>query len=266
MGRVDGQFVVNPTIRQAENSDMHLVVAGTQDAVMMVEAGAKEVPEEQMLEAIMYGHSVVQEIVAFIEDFRNEALAMGLAHEKMEIAEPEINSEMAEAILAKAEADIRAAVLHCSTEKLTKKEREAYIDGVMSNLQTTYLEQFPENPREVMSLIEKAEKKVVRRIITHDKLRIDGRAVDEVRPITVDAGVLPRTHGSGLFTRGQTQILTVATLGCVSEEQILDGLGLDETKRYMHHYNFPPFSTGETKPMSHQDVVRLVMVPWPRGL
>ncbi len=249
VGRIDGQYVVNPVVRQAEVSDMHLVVAGTDDAVMMVEAGAKEVPENEMLEAIMFGHRTVQEIVQFIEQFRADALAMGLAFEKMDIAEQEVDPTLTEAILANAEDAIRQAVLHCSSEKLTKKEREAYLDEVMANLKTTYLEQFPDNPKEVLLLIEKAEKKVVRRIITHDKLRIDGRAIDEIRPISVEVGVLPRTHGTGLFTRGQTQILSVATLGSVSEEQILDGLGIEETKRYMHHYNFPAFSTGETKPM-----------------
>lgn len=249
VGRVDGQFVINPMVRQAENSDMHLVVAGTDDAVMMVEAGAKEVPEDQMLEAIMFGHDEVKKIVNFIEEFRNEALKLGLAHEKMVIPEQEYEPALKEAILPKAEEMIREAVLRCSTERLTKKEREAYLDEVMSNLQQTMLEQFPDNPKEVMGLIEKAEKQVVRRIITHDKLRIDGRAIDEIRPISVEVGVLPRTHGTGLFTRGQTQILSVATLGSISEEQILDGLGLEESKRYMHHYNFPPFSTGETKPM-----------------
>ncbi|MCL5289941.1 MAG: polyribonucleotide nucleotidyltransferase, partial [Firmicutes bacterium] len=249
VGRVDGQFVVNPVVRQAENSDMHLVVAGTDDAVMMVEAGAKEVPEDQILEAIMFGHNVVQQIVKFVENFRNEALAMGLAHEKMEVPEPEMDAALVDAISQKSEEVIREAVLHCSRENLVKKEREAYMDAVFAELKETFLEQFPDNPREVMMLIEEAEKKVVRRIITHDKLRIDGRAIDEIRPISVDVGVLPRTHGTGLFTRGQTQILSVATLGSISEEQILDGLGLEETKRYMHHYNFPPFSTGETKPM-----------------
>ncbi|SHF24137.1 polyribonucleotide nucleotidyltransferase [Desulforamulus putei DSM 12395] len=249
VGRVDGQFVINPVVRQAENSDMHLVVAGTDDAVMMVEAGAKEVPEDQILEGIMFGHEVVKEIVQFIEDFRQEALSMGLAQEKMVIPEPEVDTAMEEAILPKAEGVIREAVLHCSREKLSKKEREAYMEEVLTGLQETFLEQFPDNPKEIMMLIEKAEKKVVRRMITHDKLRIDGRAIDEIRPISVEVGVLPRTHGTGLFTRGQTQILSVATLGSISDEQILDGLGLEESKRFMHHYNFPPFSTGETKPM-----------------
>ncbi|AEF94340.1 Polyribonucleotide nucleotidyltransferase [Desulfotomaculum nigrificans CO-1-SRB] len=249
VGRVDGQFVINPVVQQAENSDMHLVVAGTDDAVMMVEAGAKEVPEDQILEAIMFGHEVVKEVVKFIDDFRVAALELGLAQEKMVIPEPEYDPAIVEVVLPKAEEVIREAVLYCSREKLTKKDREAYMEEVMTNLQTSFLEQFPENEKDIMDLIEKAEKKVVRRIITHDKLRIDGRAIDEVRPISVEVGVLARTHGSGLFTRGQTQILTVATLGCVSDEQILDGLGLEETKRYMHHYNFPPFSTGETKPM-----------------
>lgn len=249
VGRVDGQFVINPVVRQAQNSDMHLVVAGTDDAVMMVEAGAKEVPEDQMLEAIIFGHEQVKQIVKFIEDFRTDALAMGLGWEKMEIAAQQFDEAMENEILPKAEEKIREAVLYCSKEKLTKKQREAYMDEAMSGLQESFLEQFPDNPKEVLALIEKAEKKVVRRIITHDKLRIDGRAIDEIRPISVEVGVLPRTHGTGLFTRGQTQILSVATLGSISEEQILDGLGTEETKRYMHHYNFPPFSTGETKPM-----------------
>lgn len=249
VGRVDGQFVLNPVVRQEQNSDVHLVVAGTDDAVMMVEAGAKEVPEDQMLDAIIFGHEQVKEIVKFIEDFRTDALAMGLAWEKMDIPAPEFDEVMANKILPRAEEKIREAVLYCSAENLSKKQREAYMYEVMSGLQEGFLDQFPDNAKEIMALIEKAEKKVVRRIITHDKLRIDGRAIDEIRPISVEVGVLPRTHGSGLFTRGQTQILSVATLGSISEEQILDGLGTEETKRYLHHYNFPPFSTGETKPM-----------------
>ncbi|CCO09416.1 polyribonucleotide nucleotidyltransferase [Desulforamulus hydrothermalis] len=249
VGRVDGQFVINPVVRQAENSDMHLVVAGTDDAVMMVEAGAKEVPEDQILEGIMFGHEVIKEIVQFIENFRQDALALGLAQEKMVIPEPEVDAAITEAVLPQAEEVIREAVLHCSREKLSKKAREAYMEEVLTGLQEKFLEQFPENSKEITMLLEKAEKKVVRRIITHDKLRIDGRAIDEIRPISVEVGVLPRTHGTGLFTRGQTQILSVATLGSISDEQILDGLGLEESKRFMHHYNFPPFSTGETKPM-----------------
>lgn len=249
VGRVDGQLVINPEIKQAEKSDMHLVVAGTKDAIMMVEAGAKEVPEAEMLEAIMFGHDVVKQIVNFIEDFRREALELGLAKEKVIIPDPEIDEEILAAVHSEVETSFRELVLHCSQDKVPKKEREVLMDETRANLLAKYLEAYPEQEKQIENILDLVEKKTVRRLITHDKVRIDGRAIDEVRPITVEVGVLPRTHGSGLFTRGQTQILSVATLGAVGDEQILDGLGREETKRFMHHYNFPPFSTGETKPM-----------------
>lgn len=248
IGRVDGQFVINPNLEQAEKSDLHLVVAGTKDAVMMVEAGAKEVPESVILDAIMFGHEKIKEIVNFIEQFREEALAMGLAKPKIEPAIAQVEPEVEEAVAPVALERLREGVQRCANEKMSKKAREEYLDQIKEEIQQSFLEQLPEQESAVNSVIEAVEKKVVREFIKNG-VRIDGRALNEVRPISVEVGILPRTHGSGLFTRGQTQILSVATLGAISEEQRLDGLGIEATKRFMHHYNFPPYSTGETKPM-----------------
>ena len=250
VGRVNGRLVVNPTTEEQAESDMHLVVAGTKDAIMMVEAGINEVPEEQVLEAILFGHEVDKKIVDFIEQFRAKALTMGLAWEKVEVVEPEINPELEQKVVSLAEQRFTDAIKKCAAERLSKKVREAYLEEVTDGIVEDLKEELAEEDLPLaMELIHAQEKKVMRRMITEEKIRIDGRAIEEVRPITVEVGLLPRAHGSGLFTRGQTQILSVATLGRISEEQILDGLGVEETKRYMHHYNFPPFSTGETKPM-----------------
>ncbi|MBO8137041.1 MAG: polyribonucleotide nucleotidyltransferase [Desulfotomaculum sp.] len=254
VGRVDGKFVVNPTIEQHEKSEMHLVVAGKSDAVMMVEAGADEVPEDIMLDGIIYGHEVCKQIVQFIEEFREEALAMGLAKEKMEIEEPEIDSNLEQKVNALAEERYVQAIKKCAQERMEKKKREAFLEEVTENLINELTEGLSEEELEqkmpqIKELLQEMEKKVMRRMILEEGVRIDGRAIDEVRPISVEVNVLPRTHGTGLFTRGQTQILSVATLGRISEEQILDGLEAEDTKRYMHHYNFPPFSTGEVRMM-----------------
>jgi len=249
VGRVDGQYVINPILNQAEKSDMHLVVAGTKDAVMMVEAGAREVPEKEMLEAIMYGHDVVKEIVDFIEKYREEALQLGLAKEKMVPSIPVPEPALVEAVTGPATNKLDAALRRCINERLSKHARDHYLDEVKDELVLQFVEAYPNDESFIRNLVDKVEKKLVRRLITAEGLRIDGRALNEVRPITVEVGVLPRPHGTGLFTRGQTQILSVLTLGTISEEQKLDGLGVDNTKRFMHHYNFPPFSTGETKPI-----------------
>lgn len=249
VGRVDNKFIINPDVTNAEKSDMHLVVAGTHDAVMMVEAGAREVPEETMLDAIMFGHEQIRKIVEFIEDFRREALELGLAKEKYIPALAGIEEDLEAAITPKALEEVKNAVQECIAKQLSKKDREALLDQVKENLLLEFAETYPEQEQSIVNILEVVEKKVVRRYILFDRVRIDGRALNEVRPISVEVGVLPRTHGSGLFTRGQTQVLSIATLGAISEEQILDGLGVEETKRFMHHYNFPPFSTGETKPM-----------------
>lgn len=249
VGRVDGQFIINPTQEQTEKSDLHLVVAGTGDAVMMVEAKAWEITESVALEAISQGHQQIKEIVAFIEKFREEALAMGLAKEKINLEIARADQEIESAVSGPALEKLAEAVKRCIETKMPKKQRESYLDEVKEEIILGFVETYPERERDIVNVVEAAEKKVVRGFITRDKIRIDGRALDEVRPITAEVGILPRTHGSGLFTRGQTQVLSVVTLGAVSEEQRLDGLGTEETKRYMHHYNFPPYSTGETKPM-----------------
>lgn len=249
VGRVDGEFVVNPVLSQLEKSDLHLVVAGTKEAVMMVEAGAREVPESVMLEAIQYGHGVVAEIVDFIEKYREEALAMGLAKDKKtpEIAEPA--QELLEAVIGAATEKLDVSLHHCVNEKFSKQQRESYLEEIKTELVQRFLEENPDQEGFIKKTVESVEKKLVRRMIAVEGLRIDGRSLKEVRPISVEVGVLPRPHGSGLFTRGQTQILSVVTLGTISEGQILDGLGVEDSKRFMHHYNFPPFSVGETRPM-----------------
>ncbi|MHB1654570.1 MAG: polyribonucleotide nucleotidyltransferase [Desulfitobacteriaceae bacterium] len=244
VGLVEGALIINPTVAQAEQSSMYLTVAGTKNAIVMVEASAKEVPEEQMLEAIMFGHREIERLVEFITTFRQEALALGLAKEKMEVRMESIPEDIVEAVTLYAYAKMEAAV---RVEE--KKAREVAIDSVKSDSLAHFAEQFPEKEKNIGKVLENMVHKIVRRLITVEHIRPDGRALDEVRPISVEVGILPRTHGTGLFTRGQTQVLTVATLGAVGDEQILDGLGLEESKRYMHHYNFPPFSVGETKPM-----------------
>jgi polyribonucleotide nucleotidyltransferase len=251
VGRVDGKFVINPTLAQAEVSDMHVAVAGTKDAVSMVEAGAKEVPEDVMLEAIMYGHEEIKKIVAFLEAFREEALALGLAKPKQEPKLYEPDPEVVAAVRDYAYSKIEAVAKASIDNRYSKKVRENAFDEVKSEIKTHFAEnvyqETPEKLRDVGETLGKLEKEIMRRFITQDKVRIDGRALEEVRPITCEVPVLPRTHGSGLFTRGQTQILTVCTLGAVGDEQVLDGLGVEESKRYMHHYNFPPYSVGEAR-------------------
>jgi len=249
VGRVNGEFVINPVVKQEEQSDMHLVVAGTKDAVMMVEAGAKEVPENVMLDAITFGHEKVKEIVDFIEEFRKAALSLGLAKEKFVVENIEPAPEMVEAVNNLAEPRLEEALMRCSTERLSKQERDVYLDELKNGMIEELAEQFPEQEEEIGKLLDAIEKRLVRKMIIEKNIRIDGRTLTEVRPISVEVGILPRAHGSGLFTRGQTQILTAATLGTISEEQIIDGLGIEESKRFMHHYNFPPYSVGETRPM-----------------
>lgn len=249
IGRVNGQFIVNPTLEQTKESEMHLVVAGTRDAVMMVEAGAQEVPEEIMLEGILYGHEKVKEIVSFIDDFRLEALEKQLAFPKVEIANGELDSELESIVTEKAVEKFKAAIQECIVKQYKKKIREDFLDSIRDEIHGLFKDDYPEAEDLIAGVIEKVEKKIVRRSILVDRIRIDGRALNEVRPISVEVGLLPRTHGSGLFTRGETQILSSVTLGAISEEQILDGLGTEDSKRFMHHYNFPPFSVGETRPI-----------------
>lgn len=241
VGRIDGEFVINPTVEQSEKSDMHLTVAGTKDAINMVEAGADEVPEEVMLEAIMFGHEEVKRLIAFQEE-----IAAQVGKEKMEVVLYEPDPELEAEIRQLAEADIKKAVQ--VPEKLA---RDAAIEDVKAGVIAKYEaeEADEEKLKQVQEILHKLVKEEVRRLITVEKIRPDGRKVDEIRPLSSAVGILPRTHGSGLFTRGQTQVLSVCTLGALGDVQILDGLDLEESKRFMHHYNFPPFSVGETGPM-----------------
>jgi len=244
VGMIGQEYVINPTVAQAERSRLHLTVAGTKEAVVMVEAGAHEVAEDDILEAIMFGHREIQRLVAFIAEFRAEALAVGLAKEKREVKLAKVADNIVQAVTAYAQQRLEEAV---RVEE--KKAREAAIEAVKQEVLAHFENEFPDNLKEVSIVLNDIVRHVVRRLITVDHIRPDGRALDEIRPVSVEVGVLPRTHGSGLFTRGQTQVMTVATLGAVGDEQILDGLGLEESKRYMHHYNFPPYSVGEVRPM-----------------
>nr|WP_150959644.1 polyribonucleotide nucleotidyltransferase [Aneurinibacillus sp. XH2] len=242
VGRVDGQFVINPTVEQSKVSELYLVVAGTKDAIMMVEAEAHEVPEEIMLEAIMFGHDEIKKIVEKIEQFTAEN-----GKPKMEVKLHQIDEEVDAAVRAYAHERLVEAV-----RIPEKQDRQDAIDAINAEAVehfTAVYEETPERMSDVNEVLYNIVKEEVRRLITHDKVRPDGRALDEIRPIECDTGLLPRTHGSALFTRGQTQALSICTLGALGDVQILDGLDLEETKRFMHHYNFPPFSVGEARPL-----------------
>lgn len=249
VGLIDGQYVFNPTVEQEEKSQMHVFVAGTKDAVMMVEAGAKEIAEEVILEGIMQAHEEIKKIVAFIDEFRNEAVELGLAKEKFEFVKEPVNEELEAAVRAAAAEKMRDLMYRCSAERIRKEAREEMLGELCDEVQESLAEQFPESEGIIGEILYTIEKATMRSLIAKDKVRIDGRLTNEVRPISCEVGVLTRTHGSSLFTRGQTQILNTCTLGTISDEQILDGLGIETSKRYIHHYNFPPYSVGETRPM-----------------
>ncbi|WP_168122206.1 polyribonucleotide nucleotidyltransferase [Paenibacillus sp. HB172176] len=242
VGRVDGEFVINPTSEQSEKSDVYVVVAGTKDAIMMVEAEANEVEETVMLEAIMFGHDAIKGIVAKINEL--QAIA---GKEKMAVKLHTVNGDVNAQVRAYASAQLTEAI------KIAEKHaRQEAIDAANSDTVAHFealLADKPELIDDVKEVLYDIVKEEVRRLITHDKIRPDGRALDEIRPIECDVSILPRTHGTGLFTRGQTQALSVCTLGAMGDVQILDGIAPEETKRFMHHYNFPPFSVGEARPL-----------------
>ncbi len=241
VGRVDGEFVINPTEDQAEKSDIDLTVAGTKDAINMVEAGANEVPESVMLDAILHGHEAIKELVAFQEKV---AQAVGKEKIDVELFVPEQTIE--EEIRSVATDQLKAAIR--THEKLARDEA---IDQVKAEINAQYEEKegYEDKMDQIQDVLQKIVKEEVRKMIVHEHLRPDGRQIDEIRPLSSDVKLLPRTHGSGLFKRGQTQALSVCTLGALGDVQVLDGLDTEESKRFMHHYNFPPFSVGEAKPM-----------------
>ncbi|MFP5111292.1 polyribonucleotide nucleotidyltransferase [Bacillaceae bacterium C204] len=241
VGRVNNEFVINPTVEQAEKSDIHLTVAGTKDAINMVEAGALEVPEETMLEAIMFGHDEIKRLIEF-----QEKIVAEIGKPKREISLYEIDKDLEAEVRGMCEADMVSAI-----QVQEKHAREDAIKEVKNRVIAKYEEQeaTDEDLKQVKQILDKIVKGEVRRLITVEKVRPDGRKIDEIRPLSSQISILPRTHGSGLFTRGQTQALSICTLGAMGDVQILDGLGIEEEKRFMHHYNFPSFSVGETGPI-----------------
>lgn len=239
VGRVNDEFVINPTEEQRKVSTLNLTVAGSYDAVMMVEAGANELPEEVILDAILFGHQEIKSIVEFQNEIRNEC-----GKEKREAKLFTVPEELMTAVR-----DYTKDRLDEATRNPDKLDRDAHIADINAEAMEHFLVEYPEMDKEIAIALHDIEKEIVRRMITHEKIRPDGREVEEVRPVSCEVGLLPRTHGSGLFTRGQTQILTVTTLGPLGDEQIIDGLGPETTKHYIHHYNFPGYSVGEAKPI-----------------
>lgn len=237
IGRVNGSFVINPTVAQLEATDLNVVVAGTKDAILMVEGGAQEVAEDVLLDAIMAAHEEIKRIVSFQE----EMVAVA-GKEKRVLPTHALDEDILAAVKEYAHDALDKAV-RCAD----KQQRDAQQDEVYADTRAHFEEIYPENMDDVNMALEKMTKEIVRHMITVEKNRPDGRQLDEVRPISVRVGVLPRTHGSGLFTRGQTQVLNICTLAPLSEKQTIDGIGIETEKRYIHHYNFPSYSVGEAR-------------------
>lgn len=239
VGYVDGKFIVNPNKDQREKTSLNLTVAGTADAINMVEAGANELSEDEMLEAMMVAHAEIKEICAFIQTIIDD-----IGKEKMEVCE-EVETELQRKIKDKYTEDIKNSIR--TTDKV---QREDDINAIEEKCKEDFLEEFPESEDEIHKTVDSIMKKEVRRMISIDKIRPDGRKMDEIRPLSAEAGLLPRAHGSGLFQRGQTQVLSVLTLGSPGEEQVIDSMNREEiTKRYIHQYNFPPFCVGDIRPL-----------------
>ncbi len=238
LGLVDGKVVINPTAEQRAVSDMQVTLAGTFEKIVMIEAGAKEVPEDVMLSAIIDGHDEIKKIVSFIRDIQTE-----IGKPKFEFESKEVDHDMFEAIKDFAIEKVRFAL-----DTDDKNVREARLAPVVDEIHAKFDEEYPERAAEIDECIYKLQKFVVRRWLLDDGKRVDGRGIDEIRPLAAEAGLFKRVHGSGMFTRGQTQVMTIATLGTVKEAQLLDGIDEEEFKRYMHHYNFPSYSVGETRP------------------
>lgn len=237
VSRVDGKFVINPTQEQLKVSTLNITVAGSETAILMVEGGAQEAPEEDVLDAIMFGHETIKELVAFQKKIIEE-----VGKPKRTLIFPEIPEEIKTAIYAYAERPLKEAIFN--PDKLT---REAHMEEVRKEAEAHFKEIYPENGSDIAECLNHLTKEIVRHMISVDKIRPDGRALDEIRPISCEVGLLPRVHGSALFTRGQTQALTITTLAPMSETQIIDDLTQETEKRYIHQYNFPSYSVGETK-------------------
>ncbi len=243
VGYVNGEIVINPTLAQREHNRLNLTVAGTKEKVSMIEAGADEIPEDIMLEAIIKGHEEIKKITEFIEQIQKE-----VGKEKFSYTSCEVDENLFNEIYDYASEKMVQAV--CEKDKDT---RDNNVDALSKEIEQYLATKYSEDDFEAIKTslgdaIYKLEKKTVRRLILEEHKRVDGRALDEIRPLSAEVDILPRTHGSALFTRGQTQVLSVTTLGTIGDEQELDGLDEEDSKRYLHHYNFPPYSVGEAKP------------------
>ena len=238
VGLVDGEFVINPTLEQREKSEMYVTVAGTKKKVVMIEAGANEVSEEVMYDAILYAHQEIIKICDFIEE-----IVKAVGKEKAPYESYELDHDMYDKVYAYSYDKVCAAI-DTDDKRIRDERMKVLSDDVMAYLG----EEYEGRDAELGEIFYKIQKEIVRKWLIEDHKRVDGRGIDEIRPLSASVGILPRTHGSGLFSRGQTQVLTIATLGAVSESQTVDGLDEEVSKRYMHHYNFPSYSVGETKP------------------
>ena len=237
VGLVVGEIVLNPTLEQRAKTDLNLTVAGTAEKIVMIEAGANEVPDDVMLKAILTGHEEIKKIVAFINDIKAQ-----IGKKKFEFESMEVDHDLFDAIEEMAAEDVKVAL-----DTDDKNIREERLNPIKDAIHAKFDEAYPDKIAMIDECIYKLQKKIVRNWLYEGK-RVDGRGIDEIRPLASEVGVLPRVHGSGLFTRGQTQVLTIATLGPISDSQKIDGLDEEDSKRYMHHYNFPSYSVGETKP------------------
>ena len=242
VGRLNGEFIINPKAEETELCDIILNVAGTKDAINMVESGSKEVSEEDMVDAIMFGHEAIKELISFEEE-----IIKSVGKEKIEVELVKLDESLVKEVEEFATSKMLEAI-----QIKDKIEKYAAIDKVKEDSIEEFTNRYENDEnlesilKDVSKIVDNIEASVVRRLITEEKIRPDGRAMDEIRPLSAEVDLLARTHGSALFTRGQTQVLSVTTLGALGEHQILDGLGIEDEKRFMHHYNFPAFSVGET--------------------
>lgn len=245
VGRVDGEFVINPTVEQSEKSDIDLTVAGTKDAINMVEAGAREASEDDMLEALMFGHEAIKKLITFEEEVIKAIGVEKMEYEKLEITD-ELRSEVDSIVRDRLDKALRIKDKLEKYSAIDNLEEEVIEKYKSENEDTMKPEELKELLTKVALIFHGIEYELFRNIVVKEKTRADGRRMDEIRPLSTDIDLLPRCHGSALFTRGQTQSLATVTLGALGEHQILDGLGIEDAKRFMLHYNFPPFSVGET--------------------
>lgn len=245
VGRINGKFIINPTVKELEESDIDLTVAGTKDAINMVEAGAKEVSEDDMLEALMFGHEAIKKLIAFEEEVIKAIGVEKMEYEKLEITD-ELRSEVDSIVRDRLDKALRIKDKLEKYSAIDNLEEEVIEKYKSENEDTMKPEELKELLTKVALIFHGIEYELFRNIVVKEKTRADGRRMDEIRPLSTDIDLLPRCHGSALFTRGQTQSLATVTLGALGEHQILDGLGIEDAKRFMLHYNFPPFSVGET--------------------